>query len=347
MWWEVITEALLDTLKLFPFLFLLYILIELMEHNTRIGKPGGALTGKAAPFLGAATGLVPMCGFSVMAAKLYERRYLTVSTLLAVFIATSDEAFFVLLTSPMGWLEKLYAILATCGTKLVLGVAAGYLVDVLFRRKKHMQPLGEACFDKHVHEEGEAHMRTDEYEPENGDECAHEQVHEHEHEHENEHEHVHGEEYTVCEHKHGKESVLSLYFVSPLLHALKIAAFILIFNLAFGYLVFGIGGGNAEAGEERVLGFLQGAGYWYQPLVSCLVALIPNCVSSVVITEAFAFGGIAFGSFLGGLVTNAGLGYLVLFRKRSDWKRGLPVLLFMLAFGIAVGYALNGILLLF
>lgn len=347
MWWEVITEALLDTVKLFPFLFLLYILIELMEHNTRIGKPGGALTGKAAPFLGAATGLVPMCGFSVMAAKLYERRYLTVGTLLAVFIATSDEAFFVLLTSQMGWLEKLYAILATCGAKLVLGVAAGYLVDVLFRRKKHMQPLGEACFDKHVHEEGEAHMRADEYESENGDECAHEQVHEHENEHENEHEHVYGEEYTVCEHKHGKESVLSLYFVSPLLHALKIAAFILIFNLAFGYLVFGIGGGNAETGEERVIGFLQGAGYWYQPLVSCLVALIPNCVSSVVITEAFAFGGIAFGSFLGGLVTNAGLGYLVLFRKRSDWKRGLPVLLFMLVFGIAVGYALNGILLLF
>ena len=65
MWWEVITDALLDTLKLFPFLFLLYILIELMEHNTRIGKPNGALNGKFAPLVGAASGLVPMCGFSV------------------------------------------------------------------------------------------------------------------------------------------------------------------------------------------------------------------------------------------------------------------------------------------
>ena len=139
---------------------------------------------------------------------------------------------------------------------------------------------------------------------------------------------------------------MSLYFVSPLLHALKIAAFILLFNLAFGYLVFGIGGGNAEAGEERVIGFLQGAGYWYQPLVSSLVGLIPNCVASVAITEAFSVGGLAFGSFIGGLITNAGLGYLVLFRKLKGWKTALFIMLFMLVFGVAVGYAVNAIALL-
>lgn len=310
MWWEVITDALLDTVKLFPFLFLLYILIELMEHNTRIGKPGGKLMGKAAPVLGAATGLVPMCGFSVMAAKLYERRHLTVGTLLAVFIATSDEAFFVLLISSMGWLEKLYSILALCGVKIALGAAMGYLADLLFRKQKALKPLEPP--KEHVHAHG------------------------HDHEEEHDHDHAHEGELTVCEHKEGSKSVLSLYFVSPLLHALKIAAFILLFNLAFGFLVFGIG-------EERVTEFLQGAGYWYQPLVCSIVGLIPNCVSSVALAEVYAVGGIAFGSFAGGLIANAGLGYIVLFRKSVGVKKALCIVLFMLLLGIAAGYAGNAI----
>lgn len=340
MWWEVITEALLDTVKLFPFLFLLYILIELMEHNTRLGKPNRALSGRAAPFIGAVTGLVPMCGFSVMAAKLYEHRHLTIGTLLAVFVSTSDEAFLVLLTAETDWLQKLYAILATIGVKIVLGVAVGYLADLLFKRKAVLQPL--PAYEEH--EEGAEHM------------CEHASEHMHGGEHEAQEgapcgeEHMHGGEgegqFSVCEHKHGHRSVLSLYFVSPLLHALKIAAFILAFNLAFGYLVFGIGGGNSEAGEERVIAFMQGAGYWYQPLLSAFVALIPNCVSSVAITEAYTLGGIAFGAFIGGLVTNAGLGYLVLFRKEIGVKKALCIVAFMLLLGVAVGYAANAVCLL-
>ena len=113
--WDAILEALLDTLKLLPFLLLLYILIELMEHNTRIGRASGALSGKVGPLVGGATGLIPMCGFSVMAAKLYERKYVTLGTLLAVFITTSDEAFLVLLLSEMPWAEKAVSILAMCG----------------------------------------------------------------------------------------------------------------------------------------------------------------------------------------------------------------------------------------
>lgn len=326
MWWEVITDALLDTVKLFPFLFLLYILIELMEHNTQIGKAGGRLSGRAAPLIGAATGLVPMCGFSVMAAKLYERRHLTLGTLLAVFIATSDEAFFVLLLSPMGWLEKLYSVLALCGVKIALGAAAGYLADLLFRSRKTLAPLQTAEEHAHEHACAKEHMHGGEHKVQTAEHSGEEHMHVHEH----------AGELSVCEHKKGRESVLSLYFVSPLLHALKIAAFILLFNLAFGFLVFGIG-------EERVTDFLQGAGYWYQPLVCSIVGLIPNCVSSVALAEVYAVGGIAFGSFAGGLVTNAGLGYLVLFRKAVGVKKALCIVLFMLLLGIAAGYAGNAI----
>lgn len=334
MWWEVVTDALLDTLKLFPFLLLLYILIELMEHNTRIGKANRALCGKAAPLIGAATGLVPMCGFSVMAAKLYRNRHLTLGTLFAVFIATNDEAFIVLLLSDLYWSDKLLSVLALCGSKFVLGVAVGYLVDLLVKKRANPLPSVPECTQPHSCESAceEEKAETDF------------QMHGLE-EHEDGHKHEHGHAYSVCEHKHGK-GTLSLYFVSPLLHAAKIAGFILLFNLAFGFLFFGIGGGNAEAGEERVIDFLQGAGYWYQPLVSGVVGLIPNCAASVALAETYALGGIAFGGLLCGLIVNAGLGYLVLLRDYSKWRETAVIVAVMFALGLAAGYAANAFALL-
>lgn len=323
MWYDVVLDALIDTLKLFPFLFLLYILIELMEHNTRVGKPNKALSGKWAPLFGSVVGLVPMCGFSVMAAKLYRHRHLTLGTLIAVFVATSDEAFLVLLLSSLGWAEKLLSIVALIGSKVVLGAGAGYCVDLILKNCARPPEVHE--LEAHAHE-----------------------VHKHEeHGHEEEHNHAQGEEYTVCEHKHGKESTLSLYLVSPLLHALKIAAFVLAINLAFGFLFFGIGGGNAEAGEEKVIAFMQGAGYWYQPLIGCLIGLIPNCASSVVLAETYALGGIAFGSLLGGLCVNAGLGYLVLLRDTKKWKETLFIVGGLFLFSLAAGYVANAIALSF
>ena len=324
--WDVIADALLDTLKLFPFLLLLYILIELMEHNTRMGRAGAALSGRWAPLLGSATGLVPMCGFSVMAAKLYEKKYLTLGTLLAVFIATSDEALLVLLVSEMGWQQKLVSILSMCAVKFVLGAAVGYLVDLI--GKHRALPLSEGSYEapdchqkeEHVHEDRD-HVHAH---------CA---EHAHPHDHTEPHE-GEGEAFTVCEHKHGKRGTLSLYLLSPLWHSLKVAAFVLLVNLAFGMLFYFIG-------EENVIGFLQGSGYWFQPLICSALGFVPNCASSVILAEVYAVGGISFGSCLGGLVVNAGLGYLVLFRDAKQWKRTLAVCAFMVALGIAVGYAVN------
>ena len=326
MWLDAILEAVLDTLKLLPFLLLLYILIELMEHNTRIGRASGALSGKAAPRVGCATGLVPMCGFSVMAAKLYEKKYVTLGTLLAVFIATSDEAFLVLLLSEMPWTEKALSILAMCGIKLVLGAGVGYLADFIAKRRR-----GEAekllpipVPEEHDHADGHAHCEDEEH------------ALLHDHENADDHGHAHEGEFVACEHKHGKWSALSLYFFSPLLHALEVAAFILLVNLIFNLLF-------AWVGEENVMGFLQGGGYWYQPLICSVLGLVPNCASSVILAEVYAMGGISFGSCLAGLIVNAGLGYLVLFRNIRAWKRTLAIVIFMLVLGIAVGYAANAV----
>lgn len=322
MWWNVIADALLDTLKLFPFLFLLYILIELMEHKTRVGKPSRALSGKCAPLLGAAAGLLPMCGFSVMAAKLYRHRHLTLGALFAVFIATSDEALLVLLLSGADWAVKGYTLLALLGCKFVFAIGVGYLTDAIVRHPP--VPIPTHSHEEHAHEE---HSH---------EEHSHEE-HEHEHSHEGEEdeEACACAELRACEHKH--ETAFTRYFVSPVVHALEVAGFVLLCNLLFGFLFYALGGGNSTAGEEAVAGFMQGAGYWYQPLVCSLIGLIPNCASSVVLAETYALGGIGFGGLFGGLVVNTGLGLFALFRK-EDWKSGLGIAAVMLLLGVAAGY---------
>ena len=333
---DVVLDALLDTLKMLPFLFVLYVLIELLEHRTRVGAPSRALSGRAAPLIGGATGLIPLCGFSVMAGKLFERGLITLGTLLAVFIATNDEALLVLALAELSWQRKLLSIGVILIVKLVLAAAAGYLADFLFRRKA--QPLSPLPAPAHEH----AHAHEHDHAHDN--EHAHDHDHDHEHDHEHAHEHHdhgHGhdhEEFHVCEHKH--EGALTLYFLSPLLHALQVAAAILVVNFAFGTLFFLVG-------EERVVGFLEGAGYWFQPLVAVLVGLVPNCASSVVLAETYAMGGLTLASCLAGLVANTGLGILVLFQNAKAWKRNLAVLGALTALGIAVGYAGNAFMLLF
>ncbi|MDE6273865.1 MAG: arsenic efflux protein [Clostridiales bacterium] len=313
---DVLLDAFLDTLKLLPFLLVLYILIEALEHKTQIGQPLKALRGRAAPLVGAATGLIPLCGFSVMAAKLYEKRYITVGTLIAVFLATSDEAFLVLLTSPLDWAHKAIAICTLCAIKFVVGIGVGYALDqIVKRRKTPLQPLEEYV---HEHEEAHAHMHDDEHEEEHGD-----HVHE---------AHTH-EEFHTCEHRH--KGNVQVYFLSPLLHALKISLFVFLVNLAFGSLFY-------LAGEENVIGFLQ-AGLWYQPLIASAIGMIPNCASSVVIAESYVMGGIAFGSMVAGLLTNAGLGFVVLFKRGRVWRENIILLALTFLIGIAVGYAVNGI----
>ena len=150
---EVLLDALLDSLKLFPFLFLIYVLIEILENRTNISRNHNVLRGNLAPLLGAATGLVPQCGFSVMAAKLYDRKLIRTGTVLAVFLATSDEAFILLLAdgTKAAWVVPMIA------AKFVIAVGIGYLANALFRKEtlaelsENEEIHGTAC--GHDHEE--------------------------------------------------------------------------------------------------------------------------------------------------------------------------------------------------
>lgn len=305
---DVLLDAFLDTIIIFPILFVLYVMIEVLEHRTRLGKPNGALTGKFAPIIGGATGLIPLCGFSVMASKLYERRLITIGTLLAVFITTSDEALLVLALSSLNWTQKILSIVALCGIKFLYGVLIGYLADAVFQKKQ--VPHAHELITAHSH--GHSHEEKDD-------------AHEH-------------EEFQACEHKH--ESIGEVYFLHPLWHALQIALIVFLCNFVFGSLYYFIG-------EENVIAFLDGTGYWLQPLFSCLIGMIPNCASSVMIAETYAMGGLTFAGCLGGLVTNAGLGVFVLFKNWKEWKRNLSILGVTFGLGVLIGYAGNAITLFF
>ena len=137
---DVLLDALLDSLKVFPFLFLLYVIIEFLEHRTNVTRHENLLKGNIAPLLGAATGLIPQCGFSVMAAKLYDKRLIRAGTLLAVFLATSDEALIILLSEG----SKAFSVMPIIAIKFVVAVGAGYLCNAITRRERLAElPEGE------------------------------------------------------------------------------------------------------------------------------------------------------------------------------------------------------------
>lgn len=123
---DILIDALLDTLKLTPFLYLSYLFIEYVEHKasdkiiTSLYK-----VGKTGPVLGAAAGIIPMCGLSVSAVDLYANRLISVGTLVALLISCSDEALPVLFSSPATAKSGLILIIS----KFVIGAAAGLIMD--------------------------------------------------------------------------------------------------------------------------------------------------------------------------------------------------------------------------
>lgn len=149
---DILKETALDGLKMLPFLFGAYLLLEWVEHRSG-EKLRHALShsGRYSVPLGAAIGLIPQCGFSVAASNLYAGRLVTTGTLLAVFIATSDEAIPVMLASPDGTAK----ILPLLGLKLLFAILGGYLADSLFFRRLHRNDCAtEHC--KHDDERDEA-----------------------------------------------------------------------------------------------------------------------------------------------------------------------------------------------
>lgn len=317
---EVFLDALKDTALLIPFLLAVHLLIGFLETR-RLGKirRGGLLQSPLAPLVGTGLALLPQCGFSVVASELYARRFITVGTLIAVFIATSDEALPILIgeaaTDPSLWGKAALLI----GIKAAMAVVAGYaleLITALRRRAKTeaADGVGEAA----------AAEKSDDEHGHDGDGHSHEDG-----------EYVHTHEHGCCGHEitEKKGNIFERYFKHPLIHTLTITLFAFVINFVLGTVIYLVGPDNFAA-------FMQ-SGTYIQPLVSVLVGLIPNCAASVMITQLFAGGSLTLGAAVAGLAVNAGLGIAVLIKENKRPGENALIILGSIAFALAAGYALT------
>ncbi len=272
---HVILHALEETAKLIPFLFLTYLLLEFIEHKA--AKKTAALTARAGffgPAVGGLLGAVPQCGFSASASNLYAGGVISVGTLVAVFLSTSDEMLPVMLSEKAAPSR----ILIILGIKVACGILVGFIVDLILRLTKHSprkETVSELCEDES---------------------CG-------------------------C----GERGIL----LSSLFHTLQIAAFIFLFSLIVGGIVELIG-------EERLAALAAEAGV-FGTLVCGLIGLIPNCASSVVLTELFLDGVIGTGTMLAGLLAGSGVGLMILFRINKDIRQNLAITAVIYGTGVLVG----------
>lgn len=153
---EVILDTLKDSIKLLPFLFITYLLMEYIEHKMKDkSKKIIKKSGKFGPIIGGALGVFPQCGFSAAAANLYAGRVITLGTLIAIFLTTSDEMIPVLISEAVG-IDIIIKILIT---KLIVGIIIGIIIDLVLgivkKNKKEEDVIQDICEHEHCHcEEG-------------------------------------------------------------------------------------------------------------------------------------------------------------------------------------------------
>ena len=279
MTWELFLDILLDSLKdsvlIFAFVFLFHVILSFIEtpvSNFLVKRK------KTSPIFGSLFGLIPQCGTSVIAADLYVKKYITVGTLIAVFLSCSDEALIVLISD---WSTKSLAVFPLMGIKLAAGIAFGLLIDLIIRRQ-HIEEVD------HIEEEKECHT----------------------HHHENTPAHAH--------------------LIHPLIHSLKILAYVFVINLALGLLI-------GWVGQDAFNNFMSSNKY-LAPLFTSIIGLIPNCASSVFVSELYLSGTLSFGALLAGLLVNSGLGIMILFKEYKSLKKTFIIMSVCFAIAVSLGY---------
>lgn len=273
---DVIHDTYIDSLRILPFLFLAYLAMECLEHWTG-GKMQAIVrkSGKAGPAIGGVLGIFPQCGFSAAAANLYAGRIITMGTLIAVFLSTSDEMLPIMISENVaaGMIGKLLLI------KVLFAVAAGFLVDALFRKKEEPQ-IEHLCERQHCH----------------------------------------------CERG---------IWRSALSHTWRIFLYIVAVTLILNFAIALVGEETLAAVvlDKPVLGLFAAA----------LVGMIPNCASSVVLTQLYLSGVLGAGALTAGLLSGSGVGFLVLLRVNENRKENLRIFGLLYVLGV-VGGALIQIL---
>lgn len=327
---DVLLDSFLDTAKLIPFLFFVYFFIELLEYkNVFKFEKSRLLTGKASPAIGACFGVVPQCGFSVISAELYAEKKMSISALIAVFLATSDEAFPILISN----YKSIPVLIALLLSKFLIAVIVGYLTffiyELLLKKTKQNKK------DEHHHNHNYSH--ENEHHHENvtnkslNDTTSEIHSHHTETDEHNEEEHSHKHIHACCH--HDIEDQQKFNWKHPLVHSFKIALYIFIVNFILSGII-------ALIGEDKISDFLTTSSA-FQPLFALIIGFIPNCASSVILTELYMSGMISFGSIVTGLCANAGIGLFVLFKENKNIKENLFIIFVLILSSLIFGYILH------
>ena len=353
---DILLDAGKDTLSLVPFLLVTYLALETLEHVAG-DRVNGAIkrAGAAGPVVGSLLGIVPQCGFSAMAATLYAGRVLTLGTLVAVFLSTSDEMLPLLLAEQVP-VQTMAMLLAS---KALIALVTGFIVDAAIRGLRRnarahaairRTVLGTAANPAHVNcahddhtggdiidEVAEAGVSADHiHELCERDHCGcdddedghgHGHGHDHNHDHADEHEHHHG-------HSHEGTPVLSI-IRSAISHTVQVSVFIFLVTLILVAVL-------ETFGESAIEQFLRG-NETLAVLGSALVGLIPNCSASVVITQLYLEGALQLAPMLAGTLISAGVGYLVLFRTNRSARENALFLVMMYVIGAGWGLVLSAL----
>lgn len=271
---DVLLDSLIDVLKLIPFLFVAFIILEYIEH--KLSKKNEKLlvkNKKYGPILGGILGAFPQCGFSAMATKLFSSRVITLGTLIAVYLSTSDEMLPIMISRG----TSLIIVLKIIGIKVVIGIILGLLIDLVYRKKESHK--------EHIH-----------------DECEQ-------------------------DHCHCEKGILK----SSLHHTINITIYLLITIIILNTIIYLVG-------EESIKGFMLNNRAYY---ISSLIGLIPNCASSVIMTELYLTDMISFGSLMSGLLTGAGVGILILFKTNKSIKENIAIIILLYIIGVIFGYLID------
>ena len=152
---EVVLDGVIDSLKLFPFLYLAYLLMEVLEHHAKHGTEDIIRkAGRLGPLLGGALGAVPQCGFSAAAAGLFSGRLITIGTLIAVFLSTSDELIPIAVSSVASGEITVVKLLTIVAVKVVFAVIVGFIVDLVASKIVKVEKeteIGDICEREHCH----------------------------------------------------------------------------------------------------------------------------------------------------------------------------------------------------
>lgn len=144
---EVILDTIVDSLKLIPFLLVAFLIIELLEHKLN-NKTKNILTKskKIGPIIGSLLGVIPQCGFSVMATNLYITRIITLGTLISIYLSTSDEMLIIMISEKV----EISLILKILLIKIFFGIVYGLIIDkIINKKKKDKETNYELCDEEH------------------------------------------------------------------------------------------------------------------------------------------------------------------------------------------------------